>query len=165
MSALAGENVVFGAVPIHSGLPKSGSGGDHRLIAHRLPLDLVECDHVFGLESGNAPGIGFEIINQESFLDLEFVGQALGFNDPGKIRRLYPPVAHRARNAKTGCVGMQLGRIHELGHDFVQAGVIATGKDGSGNQAEAAVHGIEKCQPSVGTSNVACQNHFSKSLQ
>ena len=69
---------------------------------------MVERDYILGIESGNAPGIGFEVVNQEGFLDLEFVGQTLGFDDPGKIGSLHPPVAHRARNAEAGGVRMQV---------------------------------------------------------
>ena len=135
------------------------------MIAYRLSLDLVERDYVLGIERGNAPRIGFKVIDQKGLLDLELVGQALGFNDPGKVGRFHAPVAHRTRDTEAGGVGMQIRFIDKLGNDLVQAGILPAGKDGSGDQTEAAIHGIEKCQTSVGTSNVACQNHFSKSLQ
>ena len=165
MAAFAGENVMPGAIPVHSGFAQSGSGGDHRLVADRLSLHLVERNHILGVESGNAPGIGFEIVDQEGLFDLEFIGQTLGLDDPGKIGSFHPAVAHRASNAEASGVRMQVRSIDKFGHDLIQAGILAAGKDGCGDQAEAAIDSVEECQPGVGASDVACQNHFSKFLQ
>ena len=62
---------------MHFRLSQSSPGCDHCLVSHWLSVDLVQFDHIFGIESRNPPGIGFEVVNQKCFLDLELVGQAL----------------------------------------------------------------------------------------
>ena len=164
VAAFAGENIVAHAVPVHPSLAQSGACGDDSLIANRFSADLIERDHILGVERGNAPRIGFKIVDQESFLDLEFVGQALGFDDPWKIGGFYPAVADWTCNAEACGVGTKVRGIDKFGHDLVQSGIFAAGENGSGNQIEAAIHDIKECQSRVGASDVACQNHFSKSL-
>ena len=65
VAAFGGEDVMPVAVPVHAGFAESGAGGDHRLIADGISLHLVQRDHVFGIKRGDAPGVGFEIIDQE----------------------------------------------------------------------------------------------------
>ena len=105
---LRGENVVLRTIPVHSRFAQSRAGGNHRLIAERDSLDLVERNQIFGVERGDAPGGGFEIVDENRLLDVEFVGQALGLDDPGKIGGFHPAVAHRAGHAEAGRVGMHI---------------------------------------------------------
>jgi len=126
---------------------------------------MVQRNHIFGVKRGDAPGVGLEIVDQECLFDVEFIRQAFGLDDPGKIRSFHPAVAHRTGDTEARSVGTKVCGVDELGDNLVQARVVATGKDGSGNQIETPIQNIEKCQPGMGTTDVACEDHFSKSLQ
>src|SRR5580692_1510971 len=121
MATLGGEYAISRSVPIHSGLAQSGAGGDDGLVALGVSFHLVQRHDIFRIESGNAPRVGFEIVDENRLLQIEFVGETRGLNDPGKIGGFNPPVANRARYAKAGSIRMQLCSLDELGDDLIQA--------------------------------------------
>ena len=52
---------------IHSSFAQPSARRDHRLIADRMSLYVIQRNYILGLERGNAPGVGFEIVNQKCF--------------------------------------------------------------------------------------------------
>src|SRR5579864_6639551 len=100
MATLGGEDAISRSIPIHAGLAQSGAGGDDGLVALGVSFHLVQRHHIFRIESGNAPRVGFKIIDENGLLQIELVGETYGLNDPGKIGSLNPPVANRAGYAK-----------------------------------------------------------------
>src|ERR1700693_4670573 len=87
------------------------------------------------------------------------------FDDPGKIRSLDASIVYGPRNSETGDFGSRGGAFEKLGDNLFQFAVLAAGKDALGNQPEMAVLRLKIGKSSVGSPNIACQNHFSKFLQ
>src|SRR5205823_4308389 len=55
MAPFTSKHMMLGAVPIHSSFAQASSGGDHRLIADRSPLNLIQRDQVGGIKKCDAP--------------------------------------------------------------------------------------------------------------
>src|SRR6266851_3379234 len=164
VSAFGGENVVPSAVPIESSLTKSSSGRDQSLIASRLAY-FVQSDEIARSQRSYAPTGGFQIIDQERFLDLEFVCQTAGLDNPGKIRGLDLPIRDRARDTKACLRGAHSRGIYKFRDDLIQTGITLAGEDGCGYQIKLPVTDIKEGQSCVGASDVARQDHLSKFLQ
>src|SRR5579864_7256196 len=85
VAALRRKNLISISVPEKPGFAESGSGGDHRLVSDGHPFHAVESDLVLLSETGDPPGIGFEVIDQKRRSKMQFAGQARGFHRPGKV--------------------------------------------------------------------------------
>src|SRR5580658_454661 len=164
MSALAGENLMLAAVPEQSRFPQARSRRDDRLIPNR-GRNSIQRKQILRGERANTPRTCFQIIDQESGGQLNLFRQAGLFNDPGKVRGLDPSIVYRAGNSKTRNLGPGDSASQELGDNLTQFAVFAAGKDSLGNHPEMAVLWLKIGQSSVGSSNIAGQDHFSKFLQ
>ena len=165
VATLGGEDAISRAVPIHASLAQSGAGGDDSLIALGISFHMVQRHDIFRFQSGNSPGVGFEIVDENGLLQIKLGGETCRLDHPGKVGGFNPPVANRAGNAKAGSIRMQFCSLDELGDDLIQASIFAAGENRCGHQSEVAVRNIEEGQPCIRSSDVACQDHFSKFLQ
>ena len=66
---------------------------------------------------------------------------------------------------KQAASGRVAGVVHKLADDLAKFAVLAAGEGALGHQAQVPVLGLKISQPSVGATNVAGQDHFSKFLQ
>src|SRR5215469_1876101 len=128
--AFTGKHVMLPAVPVHAGFAQTRTGGNDRLISHRMAVHLVQGDHIARLENSNAPGVGFQIVDEQRFLDFELVGKNFGFDEPGQVRGFYLAVAHGTGDAEAGNFGAELGALDKLGDDLVQPREVTAGEDG-----------------------------------
>ncbi len=64
MAAFASERMMAKAVPVESGHAEAGAGGDHSAVAFGVFRAFAQSDEVFGVESVDAVGVGFEIVEQ-----------------------------------------------------------------------------------------------------
>src|SRR5262249_22451266 len=158
--ALGGEHVMTLAVPVQSALAQSRAGGDQRLIS-RDAGSLVQSNNILGGESANAPSRRFEVVDQKSVVDFEFVGKAPRLDRPGKIGSYNLAVCYWAGHAEAGLRRMCPGGLYKLADDFIEARIISAGKNGRGYKIELLVTHIEQRQPRVGAPDVACQDHLS----
>ena len=86
-------------------------------------------------------------------------------DDPRQVRSLDASVAHRTGDPEARRVRTRAGIFQELVHDLAELAVLAAGKDALRHQAQVPVLGLKISQPSIGPTNIAGQNHFSKFLQ
>lgn len=168
MAALGSEHVMARAVPVETPFAESGAGGNDRLVSARAAGNrnhVVERHQVTGGERADAPPGGFEIIDQNCFVEVQFVGEALRFDDPRQVGSFDATVCDWPRDSKAGLRGFGVRRLHELCDDLVQPGIMSAGKDLNFGYFEFVILDIEEGQPRVGASNVAREDHFSKFLQ
>src|SRR5579872_4960973 len=116
VAALAGKNVMPAAIPEQPSFAEPGSRSNYRLIAGG-PAHTVQWDQIRFRERSNSPSAGFEIVNEKSCRKMNLFGEPRLLYDPGKVRSLHPPVAHRARNSKTGSFRLRAGVIQETADD------------------------------------------------
>src|SRR5579872_1813073 len=164
VAALAGKNVMPAAIPEQPSFAEPGSRSNYRLIAGG-PAHTVQWDQIRFRERSNSPSAGFEIVNEKSCRKMNLFGEPRLLYDPGKVRSLHPPVAHRARNSKTGSFRLRAGVIQETADDLAKFAVLAAGKHALRHQSQMSVLWLKISQPRIGTTNIAGQNHFSKFLQ
>jgi hypothetical protein len=65
VSPFTSKDLVLTAIPKHSCLPEAGAGGNHRAISRRVSGADIQRDNVICLQRTDAPGHGFQIIDQE----------------------------------------------------------------------------------------------------
>ena len=127
--------------------------------------DSIKRNQILRAESSNAPRIRFEIIDQQRGGQLNLFRKAGLVDDPRKVRNLDASVVDRPCDAEA-CNLRPRRRVREkLGNNLPQFAVFAAGKDAFGNQLEMAILGLKIGQSSVGSPNIAGQDHFSKFLQ
>src|SRR5439155_12572731 len=104
---------------------------------------------------------GFEVVDEQSGGKMNLFGETRLLDDPGKVGSLNASVAHRAGDAEAGHFGARAGVVQEFGDDFAEFAVFAAGEDTLRDQTEMSVLGLKVCEPGIGPTNIAGQNHFS----
>jgi len=169
MAAFAGKHMIALAVPVKAGFPEARTGGDHGLIPGGLSLNLIKVDQVVAAQRGNAPGVGFEVIDKLNVTKSKNRCQLRGLDHPGKIRRFRAPVDHRPGDAEAG--GLRFGfflccqLIGKFRNDLIQTAVLAAGEYGFDDLFQFSGLNFVKRQTRVGSTYVPGKNHFSKFLQ
>src|SRR5207302_3894013 len=107
--SLAGEGVVAPAVPVETGLAEPGTGRADRSVPARFSVTLVEDVEVVGTESGDAPGVRLEVVQQHDGLQAERLGERGAVDGPRDVRHADAAVANRAGDTEAGRSG--LGRM------------------------------------------------------
>src|SRR5262249_47543981 len=116
----------------------------HRLVADSRGFNLIQGNHVFIVQSRYAPGVGFEIVDEDGRLDVQCTSQRSRIHDPGEGGRLNPAVAYRTRDAEAGGIGMHALTLQKFGYDLIESAVLPAGKDGFRKQVKMTILQLEK---------------------
>src|SRR5437868_12482186 len=100
MPALGREHVVALARPVKASFPESSACGNHRMVTLRN-ADVIKRDKMLGSQRPDTPTGSFKIVDQEGSVDLQFIRQSSGFNDPGQVRRFHATISDRTGNTET----------------------------------------------------------------
>ena len=142
-----------------TGLAEPGTGRADRSVPARFSVTLVEDVEVVGTESGDAPGVRLEVVQQHDGLQAERLGERGAVDGPRDVRHADAAVANRAGDTEAGRSG--LGRMHgqERPHHLLERRMLAARVDLQRHRLTRIL--VDERQPRIRTTDIPRQDHRS----